>query len=42
MRFNVGFGFLVGHVYGELVDKEVGEQEIQQCKYTGELEVSGL
>ena len=37
VKFKVGMGFFVGHVYGELVDNEVGRAEIQKCKYTGEL-----
>lgn len=35
VRFSTSFGFFVGHVYGELVDPEVGKKEIQDCKYTG-------
>ena len=35
IRFNISFGFFVGHVYGELVDQNVGMEEIQECKYTG-------
>jgi hypothetical protein len=35
VRFSTNFGFFVGHVYGELVDPEVGKKEIQDCKYTG-------
>ena len=35
VRFSTGFGFFVGHVYGELVDPDVGMKEIQGCKYTG-------
>lgn len=37
VRFAVSLGFIVGHVYGVLVDPVVGEKEIQQCRYTGEL-----
>lgn len=36
VRLNVSFGFLVGHVYPELVENAVGEQEIQKCSYIGE------
>ena len=35
IRFSTSFGFFVGHVYGELVDPDVGMKEIQDCKYTG-------
>jgi hypothetical protein len=35
VRFSIGIGFFVGHVYGELVDPDVGMKEIQNCKYTG-------
>ena len=35
VRCNVSMGFFVGHVYPELVDNAVGEQEITSCKYTG-------
>jgi hypothetical protein len=35
VRFSTSFGFFVGHVYGELVDPEVGKKEIQECNYTG-------
>lgn len=35
IRFNTSFGFFVGHVYGELVEQNVGLEEIQECKYTG-------
>lgn len=36
IRFNMSFGFFVGHVYGELVEQDAGFKEIQECKYTGE------
>jgi hypothetical protein len=36
VRFSTSIGFFVGHVYGELVDPDVGMKEIQDCKYTGE------
>ena len=35
VRFSTSVGFFVGHVYGELIDLEVGLSEIQDCKYTG-------
>jgi hypothetical protein len=35
VRFSVSMGFLVGHVYGELVDSAEGMEEIKECKYTG-------
>jgi hypothetical protein len=35
VRFSTSFGFFAGHVYGELVDPDVGMKEIQGCKYTG-------
>jgi hypothetical protein len=35
IRFSVSFGFFAGHVYGELVDQNVGLSEIEECKYTG-------
>ena len=35
VRLNVSLGFLVGHVYPELVDDAVGKKEIQECKYIG-------
>lgn len=35
VRFSVSFGFFVGHVYGELVDQEIGRLEIADCNYTG-------
>jgi hypothetical protein len=33
VRFNISFGFFVGHVYGELVDSEEAMKEIEKCKY---------
>jgi hypothetical protein len=35
VRFSVSMGFFVGHVYGSLVEPDVGMKEIQDCKYTG-------
>lgn len=34
IRFKISLGFFVGHVYGELVDPEEAQKEIEQCKYT--------
>ncbi len=33
--FDVVHGFFVGHVYPELVDNEVGQKKIQNCRYVG-------
>ena len=35
VRLGISFGFLVGHVYPELVDNTVGEGEIRKLSYTG-------
>lgn len=35
VKFNVSMGFFAGHVYPDIVEKEIGETEIQQCSYTG-------
>ena len=35
VRLNISLGFVVGHVYPELVDNNVGEKELQDCHYTG-------
>jgi len=35
VRLNIGFGFFVGHVYPELVEPAVGQDEIKSCSYTG-------
>jgi hypothetical protein len=35
IKFSTSFGFIMGHVYGKLVDQETGFSEIQKCKYTG-------
>ena len=35
VRLNISIGFFMGHVYPELVDQEIGEKEIQDCRYTG-------
>ncbi len=36
IRFGIGLGFFVGHVYPELVDEQVGLSEISECRYTGQ------
>ncbi len=36
VRLNVSLGFFVGHVYPELVEPQVAEKEIQDCRYIGE------
>ncbi|HVM81812.1 MAG TPA: DUF2846 domain-containing protein [Stellaceae bacterium] len=33
VRLGISIGFVVGHVYPELVDDTVGSAEIQQCHY---------
>ncbi len=35
VRLNISMGFFVGHVYPELVEPEVGKEEIQDCRYIG-------
>lgn len=35
VRLGISFGFVVGHVYPELVDSLVGEEEIKELSYTG-------
>jgi hypothetical protein len=35
IRFNVSIGFLVGHVYGEVMEEADAMQEIVDCKYIG-------
>ncbi len=35
VRLNIAMGFMVGHVYPELVDDATGAKEIQECKFTG-------
>jgi len=35
IRLNISFGFFVGHVYPELVESQVAEKEIQDCRYIG-------
>lgn len=36
VRLGISMGFFVGHVYPELVEPEVGQKEIQDCRYTGQ------
>ncbi len=35
VRFGITFGFMVGHVYPELVDPAIGEKESLECNFTG-------
>jgi len=35
VRLNVSMGFFVGHIYPELVEPQVAEKEIQNCRYIG-------
>jgi len=35
VRLSISFGFFVGHVYPELVEDEIGRQEIQDLRYIG-------
>jgi hypothetical protein len=34
IRFNVSFGFFVGHVYGELVEESLAREELKDCSCT--------
>ena len=36
IRFSVSMGFMVGHVYGELVDQATALPELEDCKYNGQ------
>lgn len=36
VKTTIGMGLLVGRVYPELVDKPVGEKEIQEMSYIGQ------
>jgi len=36
VRLNISLGFFVGHVYPELVERNVGESEIMDCHYLGQ------
>ena len=38
VRFGVSMGFFAAHVYPELVNPEVGKEEIKACKFTGKVE----
>lgn len=38
VRLGISIGFFVGHVYPELVDSDVGAEEIQKCKHIEEKE----
>lgn len=35
VRLSISMGFMVGHVYPELVDDATGAKDIAGCKYTG-------
>jgi hypothetical protein len=35
VRLNISMGFFVGHVYPELVNLDVGQKEIHDCRYIG-------
>lgn len=35
VRLNISFGFFVGHVYPELVENDIGKEEIQDLRYIG-------
>lgn len=35
VRLNISMGFLVGHVYPELIDDETAQKEIRNCWYIG-------
>jgi Protein of unknown function (DUF2846) len=37
VKLHVSMGFFVGHVYPALVDPAVGQKEIQDCRYTGQV-----
>lgn len=36
VRLNISMGFFVGHVYPELVEPEIGQKEIEDCRFTGQ------
>lgn len=36
VRLGISMGFMVGHVYPELVDDAVGASEIKDCHYVGD------
>ena len=35
VRLNISIGFFVGHVYPELVEAQIGREEIRDTSYTG-------
>jgi hypothetical protein len=35
VRLNISMGFMVGRVYGELIDEAKGQEEIADLRYTG-------
>ena len=35
VRLSITVGFFVGHIYGELVDNDVGQKEIASTRYIG-------
>jgi hypothetical protein len=35
VQLKISMGFMVGHVYPDLVDAAVGEAELAKCKFTG-------
>ena len=36
VRLNIAMGFFVGHVYPELIEPETAQNEIKDCRYTGQ------
>jgi len=38
VRLNISIGFLVGHVYPELVEASAGQKQIQELNYIGDQE----
>ena len=41
VRLNISMGFFVGHVYPVLVESQVGEKEIQNLRYIGQIKQAG-
>ena len=35
VRLNISLGFMVGHVYPELVDEATGLKDLNECKFVG-------
>ncbi len=35
VKLNISMGFMVGHVYPELVDDATGQAGVEKCSYTG-------